>query len=66
MYWMLNLVTGSNDEPQAVLIRGINDIKGPGKVGRLLELDKSFYGENLFTSNRIWIEAISKPRNNFV
>lgn len=24
MYWMLNLVTGSNDEPQAVLIRSYN------------------------------------------
>lgn len=56
MYWMLNFVTGDNDYPQAVLIRGIEACTGPGRIGKLLELDKSFYGENLETSNRIWVE----------
>jgi len=56
MYWMLNIVTGIENQPQAVLIRGIDNIVGSGKVGRELKIDKSFYGENLQTSNRIWIE----------
>ena len=56
MYWMLNVVTGTTDHPQAVLIRGIDKIKGSGKVGRELKMDKSYYGENLMDSNRIWIE----------
>ena len=56
MYWMLNFVTGSKDIPQAVLIRGIKDFDGPGKVGKKLELNKTFYKENLFTSDRIWLE----------
>ena len=56
MYWMLNVVTGSMDEPQAVLIRGIKQCNGPGRVGRLLNLDKSFYGIDLASSNRMWIE----------
>lgn len=56
MYWMLNFVTGSEDHPSAVLIRGIDNISGPGKVGKILQLDKSFYGENLETSQRLWIE----------
>ena len=56
MYWMLNIVTGPKDVPQAVLIRGIEGFDGPGKAGRALGLDKSFYGEDLITSNRIWIE----------
>ena len=56
MYWMLNFVTGNLNEPQAVLIRSVKDINGPGKVGRILQLDKSFYGENLSVSNRLWIE----------
>jgi len=56
MYWMLNVVTGHKNQPQAVLIRGIDTIVGSGKVGRELKIDKSFYGENLLTSNRIWIE----------
>ena len=60
MYWMLNVVTGVENHPQAVLIRGIDNIFGPGKVGRELKLDRSFYGENLLTSKRIWIEDAPK------
>lgn len=56
MYWMLNVVTGTENHPQAVLIRGIETIIGSGKVGRELKMDKSFYAENLLSSNRIWIE----------
>jgi len=56
MYWMLNFVTGPKDHPQAVLIRGIDKIIGSGKVGRELKIDKSFYGEDLIHSSRIWIE----------
>lgn len=56
MYWMLNIVTGKKDFPQAALIRGIEDITGPGRVAGELMIDKSFYSENLVTSNRMWIE----------
>lgn len=56
MYWMLNVVTGTENNPQAVLIRGIDNIIGSGKVGRELRMDKSFYGESLLDSSRIWIE----------
>jgi DNA-3-methyladenine glycosylase len=56
MYWMLNIVTGKENDAAAVLIRGVEGISGPGRVGKMLQLDKSFYGENLFTSERIWIE----------
>ena len=56
MYWMLNIVTGQKNDASALLIRGIESISGPGRVGKILQLDKSFYGEDLSTSNRIWIE----------
>ncbi|WP_303921560.1 DNA-3-methyladenine glycosylase [Draconibacterium sediminis] len=56
MYWMLNFVTGEVGNSSAVLIRGVEGISGPGRVGRALQLDKSFYGENLGTSERIWVE----------
>jgi len=55
MYWMLNIVSGKENEPQAVLIRGVEGISGPGRIGKKLLLDKGFYGENL-PSSRIWIE----------
>jgi DNA-3-methyladenine glycosylase len=56
IYWMLNFVSGQENEPQAVLIRGLKGIDGPGRVGKTLKLDKSFYAESLLTSNRIWLE----------
>ncbi|MDO8929992.1 MAG: DNA-3-methyladenine glycosylase [Bacteroidota bacterium] len=55
-YWLLNLVTGCEGDASAVLIRGFEGFPGPGRVGRELQLDKSFYGENLITSQRIWVE----------
>lgn len=56
MYWMLNIVSGPKDHPEAVLIRSLRDVNGPGRVGKTLKLDKSFYGEDLNTSTRIRIE----------
>jgi DNA-3-methyladenine glycosylase len=70
MYWMLNIVTGKENDASAVLIRGLEGINGPGRVGQALNLDKSFYGEDLTTSKRIWIEnsdeipeLITSPRH---
>jgi DNA-3-methyladenine glycosylase len=55
MYWMLNFVTGKKDVPQAVLIRGLAGFNGPGKLTRHLAVDKSFYGEDLSKSERLFI-----------
>ena len=56
MYWMLNVVTGGEDNPQAVLIRGVESFPGPGKLTRSFGIDKTFYGEDLIISDRIWFE----------
>ena len=56
MYWMLNIVTGKEDEPQAILVRGAGIMNGPGKLTKSLGIDRSFYGESLVKSGRIWIE----------
>jgi len=56
MYWMLNVVTAGKDVPQAVLIRGLKEASGPGRLTRLVGLDRDFYGEDLVTSGRLWIE----------
>jgi DNA-3-methyladenine glycosylase len=69
IHWMLNFVTGAEGQPQAILIRGMKDFDGPGKVAKIVGIDKSFYGENLADSQRIWVEndgikpeIIQKPR----
>jgi DNA-3-methyladenine glycosylase len=56
VYWMLNVVAGGKDDPQAVLIRGVENYPGPGILTRSLGIDKSYYGEDLVCSKRIWIE----------
>jgi DNA-3-methyladenine glycosylase len=55
VYWMLNIVTGKENEPQAVLVRGVDSHKGPGRVTRALGINKSYNGEDLSESGRIWI-----------
>jgi DNA-3-methyladenine glycosylase len=55
MYWMLNIVTGPANVPQAILIRGIQGFNGPGKLTKHLGIDGSFYGENICDSRRIRI-----------
>lgn len=56
MYWMLNIVTAGENIPHAVLIRSLENIKGPGKITKTIGIDRSFYGEDLTVSDRIWIE----------
>ena len=56
MYHMLNIVTGQENSPQAVLIRGIENYSGPGKITRSFGIDHTFYGEDLDISERIWFE----------
>ncbi|HNS05731.1 MAG TPA: DNA-3-methyladenine glycosylase [Candidatus Saccharicenans sp.] len=63
MYWQLNIVTSRAGKPECVLIRALevpgedrNVASGPGRLCRYLQLDKSFYGEDLTRSKRIWIE----------
>lgn len=41
IHWMLNLVTGPEDSPQAVLIRGVEGVSGPGRVTKYLGIDKA-------------------------
>ena len=63
MYWQLNIITAGVGEPECVLIRAIESegssilsTNGPGKLCRYLQLDKSFYGEDLVKSKIIWLE----------
>jgi len=67
MYWLLNFTTGQEGHPQAALIRGTAEIQGPGRIGKALKLDRSFYGEDLMSSPRIWVEnnALKQPQPDF-
>lgn len=56
MHWMMNVVTGHSGVPQAVLFRALREASGPGRLTKLLDVDRAFYGEDLVSSDRIWIE----------
>ena len=56
MYYMLNLVVSPEGEPQAILIRGVQGIEGPGKITKKLQIGKLFNGLQADRKSRLWIE----------
>ena len=56
MHSLLNIVSGPKEFPEAVLIRGISGYNGPGKLTKAMNITREHNGEDLCTSNRIWIE----------
>ena len=63
MHWMMNIVTAGAGIPQAVLIRGLDKVSGPGRLTRHLGLNRTFNGESLIQSERIWLEDAERPSN---
>ena len=57
MHEMLNIVTGVEGRPEAVLIRGIEGASGPGKLTKLLQIDRTLNREDLIASKRLWLES---------
>lgn len=53
---LLNIVCGKENNPHAVLIRGIKGFNGPGKLTKALNIDRSLNGENLILSKKLWLE----------
>lgn len=56
LHYMFNIVCAGSS-PEAVLVRAVENFKGPGVLTKNLLIDKSFDGEDIKTSNRIWIET---------
>ncbi len=53
---LFNVVTGEEGFPQAVLVRGVEGFSGPGRLTKALNIDRTLNGEDLITSNNIWLE----------
>jgi DNA-3-methyladenine glycosylase len=53
---MLNLVVGPRDWPAAILIRGVDGIVGPGRVTKVLGIDRRLNGAPADVSSGLWLE----------
>jgi len=56
MHYMLNIVSGKEGDPQAVLLRGALEVEGPARLAKALHIDKSFSGKVLGEENLLWVE----------
>lgn len=53
---LFNVVSGREGHPEAVLIRGVTGYNGPGKLTRAMEIGRDLNGEDMVTSDRLWLE----------
>jgi DNA-3-methyladenine glycosylase len=56
MHWMLNIVTGPENYPAAVLIRGTDKITGPARLTKYLKIDKKLNGQLADKKSGLWLE----------
>ncbi|MDD3232193.1 MAG: DNA-3-methyladenine glycosylase [Clostridia bacterium] len=56
IHYMFNIVSGQKNTAQGVLVRGVENFDGPGKLTKALKIDKSFNGADLVKSKEIWLE----------
>lgn len=56
MYEMLNVVCDKKGYPAAILIRGVEDLSGPGKLTRELGVSGLQNGKSASTESGMWIE----------
>lgn len=55
MHWMLNIVTGEENQPEAVLIRACVEANGPGKLTKALSITGQLNRKSIL-ENELWIE----------
>lgn len=55
MHWMLNIVTGEKEQPEAVLIRACVEANGPGKLTKKLGITGEENRKSAVDSEKLWI-----------
>ncbi len=56
IHWLLNIVTGDENDPQAVLVRACVEAPGPGKLTKTLSITGELNRESILTSHELWLE----------
>lgn len=55
IHWLMNVVTGEENEPEAVLIRACAEAPGPGKLTKALAITGQFNRMNVCEQDLLWI-----------
>ncbi len=55
VHWLLNIVTGEKEQPEAVLIRACAEAPGPGRLTKKLGITGQLNGDSVLTSPDLWI-----------
>ena len=56
MHWMLNIVTGEEEAPEAVLIRACLEANGPGKLTKALGITGEYNRQHICRQNDLYVE----------
>lgn len=56
MHWLINITTGPKNYPAAVLIRGVEGVSGPGRVGKWAHVSGALSGKAANRESGFWIE----------
>ena len=55
MHWLMNVVTGAEGDPQAVLIRACLEAPGPGKLTKALGITGEYNRKSILHTPDLWI-----------
>ena len=56
IHWLLNIVTGEEEQPQAVLIRACVNAPGPGRLTKKLSITGELNRKSILDTEDFWIE----------
>ncbi len=60
VHWMLNLVTGPEGYPSAVLLRGVEGAVGPGRLTKALKINRRLDSQPCAEASGLWIEGTAE------
>ena len=63
IHWMLNVVTGPEHYPAAILIRGTDKVTGPARLTKFLGIDKSLNEKPATRKTGLWFEDRDEKTN---
>ena len=56
IHWLMNIVTGEEEDPQAVLIRACMEAPGPGRLTKALGITGEYNRKSILLTPDLWIE----------